>query len=68
MLGRIGILFVLACLAAPASAELTLTPHSAVYKLKISVLGGELKTSLKATPTGYEATHVVRPTGALATI
>ena len=63
MLGRIGIIVVLACLAAPASAELTLTPHSAVYKLKISVLGGELKTSLKATPTGYEATHVVRPTG-----
>ena len=47
----------------PALAESALTPHSATYKVKISVLGGELRTRLEATDTGFEATHVIRATG-----
>ena len=47
----------------PLSAETTLTPHSATYKVKISVLGGELQTKMVPTPTGFEATHVIRATG-----
>ena len=49
--------------AAPLFGETTLTPHSATYKVKISVLGGELKTKLEPTATGFEATHVIRATG-----
>jgi hypothetical protein len=40
-----------------------LTPHQAEYKLKISILGGQLNTELRVTPDGYVATHVVKPTG-----
>ena len=47
----------------PLHAESTLTPHSAVYKVKISVLGGQLHTELRETATGYEATHVIQATG-----
>ncbi len=50
-------------LATPLLAQTALTPHSATYKVKISVLGGELQTRLEATDTGYEATHVIRATG-----
>ena len=46
-----------------ANAETMLTPHQAEYKLKISVLGGQLNTELRVTPDGYVATHVVKPTG-----
>ena len=45
-----------------AAAE-RLTPHSAEYKVKISVLSGRLHTQLAATETGYEATHSIVPTG-----
>ena len=40
-----------------------LTPHSAEYRVKISVLSGRLNTSLIRTDTGYEANHRIRPTG-----
>ncbi len=40
-----------------------LTPHSAEYKVKISVLSGRLNTSLVRTEDGYEANHRIRPTG-----
>ena len=46
-----------------AGAETTLTPHTAEYRIKISVLGGKLSTELKASNGGYTATHVVKPTG-----
>ncbi|MBT8098797.1 MAG: DUF3108 domain-containing protein [Gammaproteobacteria bacterium] len=46
-----------------AAAQTSLTPHTAEYKIKISVLGGELQTRLAATDNGYVATHEVRPTG-----
>jgi len=52
-----------ALLAPAALAETALTPHKAEYKVKVSVLGGQLKTELKSTPGGYVATHVIRPTG-----
>ena len=60
------ILLPLTLLALPAVSawgEIPLTPHTAVYKLSISVLGGELVTSLRETPTGFEATHTVHATG-----
>ena len=50
-------------LCVPASAGPSLTPHSAQYKVKISVLGGQLNTELLATADGYVATHVIKPTG-----
>ena len=44
-------------------ARAELTPHSAVYKVKISVLGGQLRTELREIEGGYSATHVIKPTG-----
>ena len=49
--------------AAAAPAPMQLTPHSATYKIKISIVGGELKTTLETTDDGFVATHVVKPTG-----
>jgi len=49
--------------AAPLYAETPLAPHSATYKVKISVLGGQLNTELRRTDTGYQATHTIQPTG-----
>ncbi|MDX1506872.1 MAG: DUF3108 domain-containing protein [Woeseiaceae bacterium] len=40
-----------------------LTPHSAEYKVKISVLSGELRTRLMATTQGYVAVHRIEPSG-----
>jgi hypothetical protein len=54
---------VIAAIAANAHGETLLTPHQAEYKVKISVLGGQLNTELRVTPDGYIATHVVKPTG-----
>ncbi len=54
----------LAALAAPAAAAVELTPHSATYDVKISVVSGELRTELRESSEGfYVATHVVAPTG-----
>ena len=50
-------------LAAPSWAETSLTPHKAQYRIKISVLGGQLNTELRATADGYRATHSIKPTG-----
>jgi hypothetical protein len=58
--------FALACLpllAAPVLAEQPLTPYSAEYKVKISVLSGRLTTELRPLADGYEATHVIEPQG-----
>ena len=62
---KIVIYATLACfVAVPAAAkEQALTPHSAEYKVKISLLSGKLRTRLIATDTGYEATHRVDPSG-----
>jgi hypothetical protein len=40
-----------------------LTPHSAVYKIKISVLGGELRTHLQKLENGYRAESSIEATG-----
>lgn len=48
--------------AGVSSAE-NLTPHTAEYKVKISVLSGKLKTRLSTTEFGYEANHRIVPTG-----
>ena len=63
MNGKSWLVLLLVCVALPSWAESPLTPHTARYKVKISVLGGELNTTLRETPTGYEATHIIRPTG-----
>lgn len=58
--------FLAACvllLANPVSAETQLTPHTAAYKIKISVLGGELTSHLDQTDDSYSVESVVRPTG-----
>lgn len=52
-----------ALLAAPAADAADLTPHTAQYKVKISLLSGRLNTELRETPDGYVATHVVKPIG-----
>ncbi len=53
----------LTMLGAVAYADSPLAPHQAEYKVKISVLGGQLKTQLATTETGYVATHIIRATG-----
>ena len=50
-------------LSAAASGATTLTPHAAEYRVKISVLGGELNTRLVADGNRYAANHVIHPTG-----
>lgn len=46
-----------------AQATETLTPHTAEYNVKISVVSGQLRTSLKESETGYIAEHRIAPTG-----
>ncbi len=58
-----GVFCVLVALSLPAIAETQLTPHKAEYKVRISILGGQLNTELRTTPEGYVATHVIKPTG-----
>jgi len=50
-------------LSLPLAAQPSLTPHNAEYKVKISILSGQLNTELRRTATGYVANHVIRPTG-----
>lgn len=54
---------VLALSTGPAQAAVNLTPHSAEYNVKISVVGGRLRTSLKESEAGYIAEHRIAPTG-----
>ncbi|MDH3338393.1 MAG: DUF3108 domain-containing protein [Gammaproteobacteria bacterium] len=60
---RLVVLLCAALLTSTAFAETALTPHTAVYEVKISVLSGQLNTELRSTATGYAATHVIKPTG-----
>jgi hypothetical protein len=57
------ILVALLAFGSPAVAETRLTPHKAQYRVKISILGGQLNTELRATPDGYRATHTIKATG-----
>lgn len=49
--------------ACQVAAETTLTPHTAQYKVRISVVSGQLNTELRKTADGYVANHVIKPTG-----
>ena len=51
-------------LVSPLQAMERLTPHTAEYKVRISVISGKLNTELSATESGYIAKHVIVPTGA----
>lgn len=53
----------LSLLLAAQVLAVELTPHRAEYKVRIAVVSGQLNTELRATETGYVATHVVKPTG-----
>lgn len=53
----------IAVLAFDAAAQPALTPHTATYKVKISVLGGRLTTELREIEGGYSAVHEIRATG-----
>ncbi|MDA0994729.1 MAG: DUF3108 domain-containing protein [Proteobacteria bacterium] len=46
-----------------ASAHDSLTPHAAEYRVKISVLGGKLRTRIEKTDTGYFAQSSIVATG-----
>ena len=56
-------LVLLGTVSVPLAAATELTPHRAEYKVRISVVSGQLNTELKVTDEGYVATHVVKPTG-----
>jgi hypothetical protein len=62
-ISKIAAVSVLCLLGSAALAENSLAPHKAQYKVKISVLGGQLNTQLSTTRDGYVATHTVKPTG-----
>ena len=49
--------------AGAATANPTLTPHTAEYKIRISVLGGKLRTRFDATEDGYRAESSIEATG-----
>jgi len=64
LLSRISLVLLLAVtLVVPYAGATELTPHQASYKVKISLLSGQLNTQLNATDSGYVATHTVKPTG-----
>lgn len=50
-------------LAGMAHAGSALTPHTAEYKIRISVLGGKLQTQLLTTEDGYRAVSSIKATG-----
>ena len=49
--------------SAPAGAGHPLTPHTAVYKVKVSILSGKLQTEVKATDDGYAVSTVLSSSG-----
>ena len=57
------VLLITVFVSVAASAEPALTPHTAEYKVKISVVSGKLSTELRVTASGFVATHVVSPAG-----
>ena len=49
--------------SSPVFAAADLVPHTAQYKVRISVVSGELDTELRRSDEGFVAHHVVRATG-----
>lgn len=62
LLSRVLAAFVLVLAVASAGAT-ELTPYRAEYKVKISVISGKLTAELRASDSGYVATHAVKPVG-----
>ena len=62
-LARLITALIVVLIASPVSAETSLTPHTAQYKVKISIVSGQLNTELRKTADGYVANHVIKPTG-----
>jgi len=60
---RLTTALIVALLTSPVLAETALTPHTARYKVKISIISGQLNTELRRTADGYVARHVIKPTG-----
>ena len=60
---RLATALIVAFFASQVSAETTLTPHTAQYKVRISIVSGQLNTELRKTADGYVANHVIKPTG-----
>ncbi len=52
-----------ALFALSAASAGDLTAHRAQYKVRISVVSGQLNTELRETESGYVAHHVIKPTG-----
>lgn len=63
LLSHIVLVATAALLAVTTAMASDLTPHRAEYKVRISVLSGQLNTELRKTDNAYVATHVVKPTG-----
>ncbi len=63
--GWLRLLALLAACVAPALAlaDGELQPHTAEYGVKISVVSGRLRTTLRETEAGYTAEHQIKPTG-----
>ena len=56
-------LLLLAAASQAATSRVDLTPHTAEYRIKISVLGGRLTTRLDRMSTGYRAESAIEATG-----
>jgi hypothetical protein len=50
-------------LAVSTAGAVDLTPHRAEYKVKISIVSGQLDTELKVTESGYLAHHALKAVG-----
>jgi hypothetical protein len=50
-------------MAVSVAGAADLTPHRAEYKVKISVVSGQLNTELQAVDTGFIANHAIKPVG-----
>ncbi|MDX1482627.1 MAG: DUF3108 domain-containing protein [Woeseiaceae bacterium] len=62
--GLAGLLVLAAGLAAPAVfANETLVPHTAIYRVKISIASGTLTTAVRRSEDGYQVRSVIEPKG-----
>jgi len=59
----VAVLLVSAAFGQAHAANAFLVPHEATYKIKISMLGGTLKTVVAETENGFTAKSVITPTG-----
>jgi hypothetical protein len=57
------VIFATVLFVGQAWAGPVLVPHTAQYKVRISVVSGQLNTELKETEDGFVAHHVIKPTG-----